>query len=95
MVARGSIQVRQRLLEQRLTGLDLRFLAVYERMHVRELAYREQVFGLYPTFRVDQIPDRNGGSLHGRGPSVAAGTTDIRIHSSQALPVPSFRVCGG
>ena len=63
MVARGNIQVRQRLLEERLTGLDPRFPAVYERMHVRELAYREQVFELYPTFRVDQIPDRNGGNL--------------------------------
>jgi hypothetical protein len=59
MVARGNIQARQRLLEQRLTGLDPRVLAVYERMHARELAYREQVFKLYPALRVNQILDRS------------------------------------
>lgn len=59
MVARGNIQARQRLLDERLTGLDPRVLAVYERMHARELAYREQVFELYPALRVNQIPDRS------------------------------------
>lgn len=59
MVARGNIQTRQRLLEERITGLDPRVLAVYERMHARELAYRERVFEEYPAVLVNQITDRS------------------------------------
>ena len=59
MAARGNAQARQRRLEERLTGLDPRVLAVCERMHARELAYREQVFELHPALRVNQIPDRS------------------------------------
>ena len=63
MVARGNIQARQRLLEERLTGLDPKVLAVYQRLHARELAYREEVLTLYAAFRVDQVPDRNHGRV--------------------------------
>jgi hypothetical protein len=63
MVARGNIQARQRLLKERLTGLDPKVLAVYERMHARELEYREQVFELYPAIRVNKVPDRDHGSV--------------------------------
>jgi len=34
--------------------------AAYERMHRRELAYREELFKLYPSYLVNEIPDAYG-----------------------------------
>jgi hypothetical protein len=58
MVARGNVEDRHRRLAEQLEGLDPRVLAVYERMHARELAYRDQVVKRYPALRVNQLPDR-------------------------------------
>ena len=64
MVARGNLQSRQRRLEKQLTGLDVRVLAVYERMHARELTTREHIFSSYPAFLVSAITDRQGERVH-------------------------------
>ena len=40
---------------------DLR--AVYERLHRRELAYRDELFGRYPTFLLNEIADACGSKV--------------------------------
>jgi hypothetical protein len=52
-----------------MAGLDSKVLSVYERMHAREVAFREEILRLYAAHRVDQIPDPHRGF---------ACTSDIR-----------------
>jgi len=48
--------MRQKSKESVFAGMSPELRAVYDRMYRRELACREDLFKLYPTFLVNEIP---------------------------------------
>lgn len=52
--------MRRKSLESVFAGMSPELRAVYDRMHRRELACREELFKQYPTFLVNEIPDAYG-----------------------------------
>jgi hypothetical protein len=60
MVSRRRNSPEQQAAAAAWAAMSPELRAVYERMHHRELAYREEIFNLYPSYLVNEIPDAYG-----------------------------------
>jgi hypothetical protein len=60
MVSRRRKTLEQQSVEAGVAEMSPELRAVYEGMHRRELAYRDELFKRYSTYLVNEIPDASG-----------------------------------
>jgi hypothetical protein len=60
MVSRRRKTPELQEFEASIADMSAELRAVYERMHAREMTFRQELFERYPTYLVNEVPDRSG-----------------------------------